>query len=189
MRRMAVRMSRSLEWRWCAARRATIASAGCPARSSARSETLDPPARKLDQILLERLPTKGVADRIGLGRATRAFRFDPVAPVPAEEARGQAMRGEGGVVEVTQNRLLIRLHHRPVMVGTAPARGFLGMALSADLLADIGGFGRISDSGRTGFGVLVRCLDRHPRQPCRKAIRKTLNRRDSGDRNVMQIEV
>ncbi|WP_228779119.1 hypothetical protein [Methylobacter sp. BlB1] len=77
---------------------------------------LQPSARKLDQILLERREAEGVLD-LEIGKpAVRAVSVHQITPVLAEEPGNHAVLPEFGAEKIPQHRPLIRLLHGEVVV-------------------------------------------------------------------------
>jgi hypothetical protein len=107
------------------------------ARVPGDAERLQPPAREADQVLLQRRPAEGVGDGITRGLAVRAVGVDPEFVAVTVEARGDAVGGEFGVVEVAEDVLRRRLGHGQVVVGALPGGELGGVAGAAARAADI----------------------------------------------------
>jgi hypothetical protein len=116
------------------------------------------PARKLDEILLERAHAERVLDLEVGELAVRAVRGDEVTAVAAAERRRRAGVGERRVGEIAEDRALVGDLHREIVVGAAPCRGLRGMAFGAGLSADVLRVGqrRVRSGGCIGSCIVAR---------------------------------
>ncbi len=101
------------------------------------AERLLAAARKVDQVLLQRVDAEGVADLEVGSLAVGPVGVDHEPAVAAEERRGRAGVGELRVVEVSEHRALVGDLHREVVVGAAPGRLLPRVASCAGLAADV----------------------------------------------------
>ena len=93
--------------------------------------------RQLDQVLLQRDEAEDVRDRVVRQPPVGAVGADEGPAVLPEEARGHALVGEPRVAEVAEDRPVVRLLHRQVVVRAAPAPGLFGVARGARARADV----------------------------------------------------
>ncbi len=107
------------------------------ARVPGQAEGLEPTAGKRDQILLQRRPAEGVADRIVPQLPVGPVGLHEEGVVSTEEAGCDAVRLDLRVVEVAEHGLRRGLRHRQVVVGALPKVKLRLVALCADRGADI----------------------------------------------------
>jgi hypothetical protein len=91
---------------------------------------------KGDQVLLQRINTEGVGDRIFLLPAIGSICANEEAAIFSEEGRRHTELRQGTILEVAQDRSIIGVLHRFLVMGTLPKLGFLLMTANAGLLAD-----------------------------------------------------
>ena len=94
-------------------------------------ERLHPPARKADQVLLERVPAEGVGHLEHRRLPVRSLRLDQELPAVAEEPRLHPVALEDDAGEVAPHRRLGRLGHREVVVRAGPGLRLLLVAAGA----------------------------------------------------------
>ena len=104
---------------------------GGGARIPGDTQGLQPTAGQRQQVLLQRIYTEHIGDFEVLQLAILAVRVDHEFVTLAKEACGDAVVGKAGVVEVSQHGVGVRQLHGEVVMGAAPLRVFLGVAVLA----------------------------------------------------------
>ena len=102
-------------------------------------QRLQPAARKLDQVLLQRIDAEGVADPEVLQRAVRAVGPDLECLAVTKEAGLDARAREHGAIEVARDRGRRGVSHRNRVLRALPGRIFSVMAAGAGRAAHVGG--------------------------------------------------
>ena len=95
------------------------------------AQGLQPSARQLEQVLLQRIDAEGVLDRIVAQRAVRPVGAHHEPGAITVETAAHAAEGHLDVGEVAQHRPLGRHLHRAVVVRAAPGGMLGGVALGA----------------------------------------------------------
>src|SRR5262249_20344904 len=103
------------------------------------AQRLVAPARKRDEILLERPYTKGVGHFVIVELPVWPVRAHEELAVAPEERRRDVAVGEGRVLEVPEHSLRVHDLHGQVVMRAVPALVLLRMACAADGATDKGG--------------------------------------------------
>ena len=117
------------------------------------SERLIAPARKGDQILLQRIDAERKGNRIIMQRAVRPFGAHHECLATAAESRRDAMMIEARAVEIAQHRFGRRLLHRLRMMRDRPVQRLIRVAAGAGGGADecrLSGYRRLIRAGGQG---------------------------------------
>ena len=111
-------------------------------------ERLIAPARKGDQILLQRIDAEGIGDLVIMQRPVRPFGARHEGIAIAAECRRDAVMIEARAIEVAEHGRRRRLLHRLRMMRASPAFHLIRVATRAGGGADEG--------RRSGFGLILR---------------------------------
>jgi hypothetical protein len=104
-----------------------------------KTQGLEAPSGKGDQVLLERFEAEGVGNLVLLKFALRSVGSDQELFLAFEEDGGDSVVGKGGIVKITQDCTLVGDLHGQIVVGVFPKVNLPGVALDAGLSAHKGG--------------------------------------------------